>query len=516
VQRKKLDRPLEAPYYEAPYWGGAGRPHLPLFKISNYKYRPLGTSIYHTAPWAGEYQDDSSYIPTILEEQTLLKGMEKAYDPKYQLNEEIIQKAQSYLEKKFKSIWTKNPENYFIGYEEALTKLDLKKSPGDPYFLWHPTKGRALQLDPEMVRQNTSAMFSLEPPVCRFNLTLKSELRQKEKVEAGKTRVFMAGPLHHLIACNQLFCVQNDQIMDRMGQHPITIGIQLPGHEFVRAVTRLGLSKGQMLPLNDADVSGCDLRFNLRAARVIRDLRAKHLPPRFKPYINYIYDTVYCGVGICLGNVYRVFGNKSGWLNTGHDNSIFTWLMLVYSSLILYPDTDPDHVFKLLVNGDDVLMCVLKGELQLLTDCLRVQGFFLETDDFTPRNVYSVQYLSHSLRKRYVHHFGEFVLAAGNREKMLCSINWIKRTEGLTFEESCVAHLVGLRICLFPWQSDFEEIDTLLGKYLDKVVITPIMTACLQARLSEKQCALIHTKVEGLFFPCPPYVADVIVDILGA
>jgi len=118
--------------------------------------------------------------------------MEKAYDPKYQLNEEIIQKAQSYLEKKFKSIWTKNPENYFIGYEEALTKLDLKKSPGDPYFLWHPTKGRALQLDPEMVRQNTSAMFSLEPPVCRFNLTLKSELRQKEKVEAGKTRVFMA------------------------------------------------------------------------------------------------------------------------------------------------------------------------------------------------------------------------------------------------------------------------------------------------------------------------------------
>jgi hypothetical protein len=90
------------------------------------------------------------------------------------------------------------------------------------------------------------------------------------------------------------------------------------------------------------------------------------------------------------------------------------------------------------------------------------------------------------------------IVAGGNRHKLLSSINWVKSNETLSFEESCLAHLLGIRLCLWPWYSDFVDVDELIDDFLSHLPHkTSMMCQLLKARLTEEQIAYVHLKLES-------------------
>jgi len=59
--------------------------------------------------------------------------------------------------------------------------------------------------------------------------------------------------------------------------------------------------------------------------------------------------------------------------------------------------------------------------------------------------------------------------------------------------------LLGLRINIWPWQFDFEEIEELLDKYVDSIERTPRLANMLKARISSSQIQGLHFRLEAGF-----------------
>lgn len=494
-QHKKLsDPPLELPLWEL-YAGGTGAPDLGVKLETTVPWRPLGKSNLIRSPWSDKQTEDEPYIPTVMSVGAAVVGLEKAREPVTYFPEDLVQKAEVYLRRRMKAIWTMTPEDYVLPLDEAVLLLKPDKSPGYPYYYKHSTKGAVIN-DPETRKicdERVQNLLSGEEVPCYFTLTEKSELRPVEKVKAKKTRIFFASDVHHLITSKVLFDRQNEEMMQKFGQHPITLGIQMPGPQFVRAV-------GSLVRCNDGDLSGCDLRFSLRIARSIRNLRKAFLPTRFDSAVNHLYNTVYCGYAAGLGGLYRVFGNKSGWENTAHDNSLMLWMALIIACYHFFPDEDPEKILTALINGDDLVVKMFQGHFKDLCDWLRKYNTVIEAEDWNERPSSHVTFLSHHLESVFVPGFGDFVVAAGNLPKLLSSLNWVKRSPSLTFEESCVAHLLGIRLCLFPWQVHFDECDKILSDYLSQIEMTTFIRQALSARLNPVELARLHTRAEGFDF----------------
>jgi hypothetical protein len=455
-------------------------------------YRPLGKSNLQPSPWSNDQNDD--YVPSVMSEEAVKVGLQKHNFPEINFPEHLVKRAEAYIYNKMKSIWTDQPEDLMRTYEDALDQLQMDKSPGYPYFYDCKDKEEALNKYGVEIKDRVDRMLLGEEVESIFALTAKSELRTKDRVAQNKTRVFMASDMHHLITSLMLFDKQNEKIMNTRGLHPCTIGIQIPGPEFARSILGLGDQ------LNDGDVSGCDLLFKLRLARSIRELRSRFLPSKYGATIIHLYNCVYAGLVAGLGGMYRIFGNKSGWLNTGMDNTLMCWLCLIIACFHFFPDRSPEDVIESLINGDDLLVNQKLGCFREFCAWLKTYNFFIEAEDWTPRAPTEVVFLSHHLERRFVRGFGDFVCSAGNLVKIKSSLNWIKKSDVLSFSECCVARLVGLRLCAFPWQVEFEEIDQILSTYLRSVIKTPFIQQCLKARLSEYEIAVLHTRVEGFNF----------------
>jgi len=187
---------------------------------------------------------------------------------------------------------------------------------------------------------------------------------------------------------------------------------------------------------------------------------------------------------------------------------MMTWLCFIIACFHFFPDRDPEEVMASLINGDDLAVCQKLGEFYEFCLWLKQYNFHVEADNWAPRDPTQIVFLSHHLEERWVSGFGNFLVCAGNRDKILSSLQYIKKSNTLSFEESCVAHLVGLRICLFPWAVDFEECDNLLSRYLKSITMTPFIRDCLKGRFSVRELARMHTKVESFAFftPLPPKV----------
>jgi len=259
------------------------------------------------------------------------------------------------------------------------------------------------------------------------------------------------------------------------------------------------MSLGSKQNCYDADGDGCDQRFQLQVARIIRDLRKSFLPSEYGPCVDLLYDAVYAGDVIALGVVYRMFHNKSGWECTGHDNSLYMWCSMWLAVTQLTGRRFSD-VCRLLVNGDDLafsLDCPGIGVVEV-SGYLKKFGIIIGFDAALPRNISEITFLSHHLRERFVSGVGDPVICAGNYTKIVSSINWIKSNNLLSFEESCLAHLVGLRICLWPWYSEFVENEERIDHFLAACVpLSRNMSQILKARISEKEIVGVYLGLES-------------------
>ena len=495
---------IGARYFELPVCAPC-KVIVPLQVVGFVAPRPIGKSHFVPAPWSRDVDERNQcdYLPSKMTLKALSQSVLKAVDPLISYADVELSRAFDYLHQELSSMWF--GDNY-TPYAEAVELLNLEKSPGFPWYSSCSDKECALKCHGDKVMKQVEAVVGGEEMWLPFSLTLKDELRTAERVAAEKTRGFAASGLVHLLASKMMFSKQNEKIVQNIGNHPITLGVSVPGNQFVKTVLSLGDCKN----CYDADGDGCDQRFNLSLARVIRDLRKSFLAENYHKCVDLLYDAVYAGDVIACGVVHRMLHNKSGWENTSMDNSLYMWAA-VYLAVTKITGGLFSEVCRVLINGDDLAFSFNHELLDIQTVSFELarHGVRISFDNCEPRLASDITFLSHTLVERFVLPFGDVLIAAGNKAKLLSSLHWVKPSSSLSFEESCLAHLLGLRLCLWPWRAEFLDVEERIDSFLRGVDVTTTMRLLLKARITEVDIVGMHLRVEGFgFFTFPFFEVD--------
>lgn len=401
-------------------------------------------------------------------------------------------------------IWT---GDNVMSYAEAVSRLNFDKSPGYPLYYECEDKACAFTCEGKWIMDEVKEVLAGKEKWLPATLTLKDELRTADRVRQKKTRVFAASGTVGVTAGKVLFDRQNDKLHDHLGEHPLTIGIPVPGPYFVKTV----LSVSSERNVTESDIDGCDQRYPLQLARLVRDLRKAFLPAEYHEAVDLLYDEEFCGDVITEGCVYKMYGNKSGRNNTGDDNGLMQWAVAadyVLATTGCQPK-EVDNYFNALFNGDDGVTAWWESlsATGWKEHAKNAFGVIIELGTTEPVYAGEVTFLSHHIRARFVPGLGDIAVAAGNRAKLLASKQWIRRNAEVTFEENCLAHLLGLRICLWPWRDDFMEVEELIDRFVSTVERHPRLDNLLKARIPEQQIIDLHTRLEAIgagfdgFFP---------------
>jgi hypothetical protein len=436
--------------------------------------------------------------------------MEKVPKECMYLDETLLLEAEEMIIRMLRPIW--GSRKLLRSYEEAVQLLTLVKSPGFPWNVDCRDKLEALLRYGGEIQRLTEMILAMPSPSAQEwnpqegpdaigTFTLKDELRDGEKVALHKTRVFVADTLHKLLVDKMLFSIQNELLQDNLGKHPSTVGIRIPGPEFVRMF--LDLLKDA--DAYDSDIKGSDLRLPLPLARSVRNIRAHFLPESLLGAIHWSYNWTYCGAAQILGVIYRKLQQSSGSENTAQDNGLAYWVMHAYLwRKAGHTEKQWRDWMKLHVNGDDemhsVSLLAPKGTYSIDKVAIAAAeiGVEVEFAENQPRSLGTLTYLSHSVKWRYVEGIGEVLVTAGNLSKLRSSLYYVKDNATLSMEESCLAHLLGVRLCLFPWKPYFDICDSIIDEFLQDKILSPLMSTLLNARLTENQILALHTRVEGL------------------
>jgi hypothetical protein len=488
---KKLREPLRRNVLFA-LEGLSKRPELPLQAIGQVPFRPLGKSHFKPAPWL--HTGDNAYVPSDMSVLAFSKGVDKYLEPFVPLDPGLKDRLYVEFVTRMAPFWQ---GDNFSSYEEAVKLLDMTKSPGFPYYYQAENKADCLFKYGDLIKDQVERILAGEELPMIFSLTLKDELRPVEKVEQHKTRVFCASDLVHLLCSKQLFHHQNNKLVKTVGQHPVTIGIQIPGSQYVSVMLK------HSPKANGSDIGGCDARFNLDFAEIIRDVRKAYIEKQYHLAVDLLYNAVYCGYAVGMGVLYVILHNKSGWENTAHDTSLMVWMGSFAACCLL--NLDFDRVMQLNANGDDGIQSFLDDRIDIvkLADTLLKFNVHLEYDSPVPLPLEDVIYLSHQLVTRFIPRFGDVIVAGGNLAKLKSSLNWVRTSETLSYSESALSHLLGLRICLWPWYAEFVRVEEILDMFLQNVERTPLMNELLRSRIPEDLIVQIHLRLEEVnFSPC--------------
>jgi hypothetical protein len=285
-------------------------------------------------------------------------------------------------------------------------------------------------------------------------------------------------------------------MVDHVAEHPIKIGVQLPGPGFLRMMVRLG-NRGC-----GADGKGFDLHYPLQIARRVRQLHYRMTHASRHACVHHIFNSVFAGAAVCGARVYRLLHQKSGGHGTSWTNSVCNWALNLYAvDEILGPYAFESEMISENYAGDDEAVAMKTLTLEHVSACLDKYGIKMELDLPMPQPFQSVVFLSHSIVDRYVFCLRRYIaVTAGNLPKLLSSLKWVRRNAALSYQASQVAHLLGLRLCLFPWPQYWDLCEEMLDSLLRRVVLTPFIRGVLKARLSEWQMVLLHQRWESVNF----------------
>lgn len=482
-------------------------PHvLPNHVVGYVRYRPLGKSHFVEAPWADPNRPPDAYLPSAMTLKALSISKKYSLMPLRSYSERQL----AYCENELHKIFGKFLQgDNFLPIDQIRHRINWRSSPGYPFYYECNNNSDAMARYGDLIHAQYYAMLGGQRLWMPFTVTLKDELRTAEKVKAESTRGFDATTLSFNYLCKSLFSLQNEKIMEHCGEHPITIGVSLPGPQFVNITLALGNNPKEQAPSTyGGDGKHWDHTVNLSLARSVREFRKRYQRPELRDVINYVYDTVYAGHRIALGVVYYILHQCSGWENTAHDNSLILLEALIDAFHEL-TGLDWKHYLKINTNGDDFrhrhvgdLTC-LDGDKftsDKMARYLLQYGIEVEYETKIPVFCYEATYLSHHLRLRYVSQIGDIMVAAGNYEKLKSSLNWVQTSSDVPFEESVLLHLLGLRICFWPWAIDFLDVEEKIDNYLDYLKknhkMTPQLWDLLSARIPESSILGIHTRLE--------------------
>jgi len=383
-------------------------------------------------------------------------------------------------------------------YAESLQQLDLTASPGYPWYYDSPDVKTALARHAGEIEEDVNCVLAGVDVYAPFTTFLKDELRTRKRVQTATTRsVNGASKVHHLVGL-QLFGAQNQSLIDTVGKHPVTIGIGVPGPDYVTAQLKFGHCWGY-------DIKKCDQDFPLPIARAIRDARSSFLASNLSEAVRWFYDQAFCGDTVACGSIHVGEFHKSGGTNTAIDTSLLGDSLNALYVHSVHPDLSFKQVrqgYTLLTNGDD-------GKVQYALDGCTGPGFRefcktlgveieLETDE--PRPTGEVTFLSHTLRLRNVDFFGDVVIAAGNYEKLTSSLSWVKRNPMFTRDENALLHAIGLRIVLWPWHWEFEKLEETIDAFLEGKSRGGLIGDILRARIPVSKIFELNVGKEEVLF----------------
>jgi len=466
--------------------------------------RPIGKSHYVPAAWGFPSKPGQLYKPSSMSPLAFEVTLVKAKEHTPFLDDVVLSSVYDLLIDILRPFWS---GTVVYSRQEAIGFMDLSKSPGWPDCDGASTKWDALCVDPSGVDRRCTNLEHGHTHFMPFLATLKDELRPEAKVFVNATRVFLNGPMEHEITSKRLMQWQDDALLKSVGRHPFTIGIRVPGSQFVTIMLSLG---GRWCW--NWDGSGFDLRFHPRLARLVRDVRCRFLPPEFHEVSANLYDAAHAGYRIIGGNVHPMVTNPSGKMSTGQDNGIMHMGALAYGCLALYklPHQALFRLMRSFLNGDDGMGRFAPPlHFPTLAAFLKTNvNVHLETLVDVPRAAAEMTFLSFSLVSRYVDGVGEFLCAAGNLDKLLSSVYWVPLRNQLPFHVSSFSHALGLRLALFPWREHFLALEDLCQDFWAKHKNKPGMKQCLPAWLTEKEIALLHCRLEGFSFFSTRVVQD--------
>jgi hypothetical protein len=332
-------------------------------------------------------------------------------------------------------------QSMVISNSAAALLLQMDKSPGFPWFFKYKDKGETLIKAGAEVFLEVDAFFLNGQGVFVFAETLKVEIRALAKVLEQNTRAFVCCDIVHLMCSLRLFQHQNDVLTRNWHNLPFKIGIPSPS-PFISSLLMEG--EGQFC---DFDGSGWDTRFPLQIAALICAIRASFLPGYHK-HVRSLYDAVYGGLVFVNGNLYRLLHNKSGWLNTAMDNSLYMYIALFIGFMHVYPDFDFEELW-LAIYSDDGIMAYQKCiDFKLIVSYLESLNIVLEVNYHD--SPLGRTFLSQTLVSRLTSANRYQMVCGGNILKLQSSTNWFHKPRGeatpVRLIEAELAHFIGLRL----------------------------------------------------------------------
>jgi hypothetical protein len=180
---------------------------LDFRSIGRVPYRPIGKS--HFAPIPVSYSVGDAYKPAIMDQEALLLSVRKYYEPTRYISDGQAEFLTNWLSSYVAPFW--HGDN-FTSYADAVLEMDPTKSPGYPWYYTCDTKGCALMCHGDKILEETEEILQGRGAPQVASITLKDELRPRERVDLKKTRAFESMPTPHLLASTQCFHKQNEKL----------------------------------------------------------------------------------------------------------------------------------------------------------------------------------------------------------------------------------------------------------------------------------------------------------------
>lgn len=265
-----------------------------------------------------------------------------------------------------------------------MDSLNRTTSPGYPYVLQPRAKrGKQDWISEDMVvsdelrndidrRLTTMALGKRCPAIWMDNL--KDERRPKEKVAAGKTRVFTGGPMDYTIVFRSFFLAFSSFVMHNRIGNEIAVGVN-PFEEWGPLARKLKRNGDYMIA---GDFSLYDSTLHSQILWSILDIVNHFHKDEHSDTRHLLWLEIVNSIHLCRGQVYSIdHGNPSGNPITSIVNSLFNMIIvrLVYMHVTgKSVDTFVDNV-SFITYGDDNVMGVSPEVHELFNQDTVTEGF---------------------------------------------------------------------------------------------------------------------------------------------
>jgi hypothetical protein len=282
-----------------------------------------------------------------------------------------------------------------------------------------------------------------------WQVAIKDELRDRDRVCALKTRTFMSAPIETILGNMRIVSAFNQRFIENCLKFPSTLGINKFSRGWDDLATYLGREDFVYM---SGDGSRFDSSISIEHLSLNCYLRMSSLPDKYSNHIRNLYsETAFTPLVMSDGVVrLKTTGNPSGSINTSIDNSISLQATVYWSlSDIFGIQVALDHLQKrnirFVVNGDDLAISIHKGlytpDFQAsLAASMEKCG--MKYSFTTPSsNLEDLIYLSHQFRL-WKHQGEELYIPCLDSQRIVATCLYRKQTDAVSTHSRYTSALV--------------------------------------------------------------------------